>query len=319
MAYDAVGNVTSVTQGISPNGNQSYQHLVVTNYVYDYLNRQTLVMEAPYVSALRRVTTIGYNALDKVVRIEKRSSELINNALSLVTAVGSLAADFYLDFPRSAGATYRNRVDVFEYDALGRQTKTTADVGGIGQTTTTTYDSVGNVTLVQYANNTRTKYLYDALNRRTKTIEAFGRTDQRTTETGYDSNDNVTVTIDGNQIRTEYRYDDLNRQTSVIEAVGVRGQRTTEKDYDAANNVIRTRSPWGMSGYDIDLDGVANANAAKVTTCFIYDARNRLRIQADNVNGPGLVRRTYTNYDAAGNVTSTVDARASALDTTTIR
>jgi YD repeat-containing protein len=160
----------------------------------------------------------------------------------------------------SPAYTGLNLVTRYEYDALGRQTRT-VDPGGVatvaeydlnGQvtrqivdagagklnlTTTTTYDQRGKTLTVTDPGGTVTRYTYDKLGRRTEEVVDPNGLALRTSY-GYDKNDNVlikTVSNPAGDSVTRYAYDAANRLIYTVDPVGA----VTKYDYDANGNVIR--------------------------------------------------------------------------------
>ena len=82
------------------------------------------------------------------------------------------------------------------------------------RTTTTAYDAVGNVRSTTNPVGATTSYAYDALNRQTQMIEAYGSAVQRTTTTSYDAVGNVLSTTNPRGYVTSYAYDALNRRSA---------------------------------------------------------------------------------------------------------
>ncbi len=139
---------------------------------------------------------------------------------------------------------------------------------------------------------TVTSFGYDALNRQTLRIDAYGVSGlERTTTTVYDAVGNTRSVTNAIGAVTSLVYDALNRQTQMIEAYGVGDlARTTTTVYDAVGNVRSVTNPRG------------------ILTSFAYDALNRRVNQYDD-NGGGLARTLTMVYDAVGNLLSTTNGR----------
>jgi YD repeat-containing protein len=197
LGYDAADNLLSVTRP----GPSDYPNGVTTSYAYDGVNRRTLVIEAYGLPQEERRTRTVYDGANDVVRVF--------NALGVMTK--------------------------YAYDGVNQLTATTEAVAQPEQRLSTmAYDGAGNllsVTMGQapgsplpnYDHAFTTRYLYDALNRRTDVFEAWNRPEQRHTNTTYDAADNVTKVVAGlaeqdanynHPVTTTFRYDGLNRRTS---------------------------------------------------------------------------------------------------------
>jgi YD repeat-containing protein len=69
FAYDAVGNLVGQTTGLAPN----HEHKQVTRFVYDALDRRIATVEADHLDALRRSTTVTYDARNNVLALQSPS------------------------------------------------------------------------------------------------------------------------------------------------------------------------------------------------------------------------------------------------------
>jgi RHS repeat-associated protein len=197
----------------------------------------------------------------------------------------------------------------------------------LSRTTATAYDAVGNVVSVTDPRGTITSFAYDALNRLTTTIAAFGTTIAATTVGAYDAVGNVLSFTDPNNLITSYAYDALNRQTTTIAAYGTSIAATTATAYDALDNVTKVTNPRGYAtlyaydalnrlttitdalsnvatlGYDPVGNVIRQTDANGHATQYAYDPLNRPISQTDPVGNV-----TSTTYDANNNVASTIDA-----------
>lgn len=168
-----------------------------------------------------------------------------------------------LQFFDSTNTLYRNHAAA--YDAIGRKL---VDVGGVGQTTTMTYDPNGNILTVTDPLSHTTTQTYDALNRMTQSTDANGGV-------------------------TGMTYDAHNRPLTVTDANG----HTTAYTYDGFGDLIQQASPdSGTTVFYYDLDGnlKQKVDAAGIVTNHTYDALDR------------ILTTTYP-ADAAENVAFTYD------------
>jgi YD repeat-containing protein len=227
----------------------------------------------------------------------------------------------------------------YGYDSLGRQVAFTEAVGlsSLQRSTSMAYDAADHLVSLTRpqgydsdanAVRVRTDYRYDALGRRTATVEAanFPTTFARTTTMAYDAADHVVDTTqplvydyqqglpsspdlpDVRRVETRYAFDPLGRQVAVTEAVGLSGlQRSTSMAYDAADNLVSITKP---QGYDPDSQGLPNPNPVRVRTDYQYDRLNRRTATIEAANFYAFQRTTQTAYDAADHVIWVMQPRA---------
>jgi YD repeat-containing protein len=143
-----------------------------------------------------------------------------------------------------------------------------------------------------------TYWLYDGLGRRAKQVDALGN------ETYWVYDDAHELTIEqppaqsggATRLATYYTYDVVGRRIQTLDAA----ELLTYVSYDAKGNVSFTnvdqgwgRQPWSSSPY----------GGERATTYFAYDSLDR-RTRVTDAYG----NHSYWNYDAEGNVTSTLNA-----------
>ncbi len=205
---------------------------------------------------------------------------------------------FSNQIPNGPLLPYTRQYTRFEYDGLGRKTKTIYDPtdvhsgtaagtlaapsgsgynGRQNQTTTLTYDAV-NLTSRTDVNNNVTNYTYDDQHRLTQADYPGAASEQR--QWTYDGAGNIlTVNVGGSGGGVEdvtYTYDELYRLKTEISA-----GKTHTYGYDSEGN--RRTVSYDTSG----------SNFAFTST---YDALNRLATMVEGT------RTTTYGYDAAGNV-----------------
>jgi RHS repeat-associated protein len=308
MIYDAANNLLSRTTGQSTTS--TYAQVTTTSYAYDALNRETQVIEAYGVTGLQRTTTtvldassntlsitdplshitsFAYNALNqRTQEIDAFGSSVAVTGTMIYDAAGNLQSE---TTGQSATLGYDHSVTTsFGYDSLNRQTQRIDAYGtSIAVTATMSYDVASNLlsettgisSTTSYDHHTTTSYGYDALNRKTTEIDAYGVTGvQRTVTTVFDAASNVQARIDALANATTSTYDALNRETQVQTPAGY---ATTV--YDAASNVVNT----------------IDANSNKST--FAYDSLNRQTAATDPRGGI-----TTSVFDAASNKVNLIDS-----------
>jgi RHS repeat-associated protein len=259
--YDSAGRVLSTTE---PNGN-------VTSYAYDSSNRKVKEIDA-YGTPLAVTKTILYDAA--------------GNVLSQTTGQSSTLA-----YDHHATTSYT-------YDSLNRQVAVIEGYGtSAASTTTTVYDTNGNVLSTSDPVGDVTSYAYDSNNRRIKKINGFGTAVASTTTMIYDAQGNLlsqttglsTTTAYDQHATTSYVYDSANRRIAEIDGYNSSTQRTVTTVYDTNGNIL------------------AAVDGRGTTTMYAYDADSR-RIAETDANGTALQRTTTTVYDAAGQVIKTIDS-----------
>jgi RHS repeat-associated protein len=210
----------------------------------------------------------------------------------------------------------------YSYDVLGRlvtvlyadQTKDTI-----------TYDNNGNRTSLRSHGTVLTDYSYDGLNRVNDIFFDNGHT-----KTTFDAVGRVKTTQDPLQHVTTYGYDDAGRRTSVTDAL----LNPTTFEYDEAGNQTKmtdalqhvTKFVYDDAGrrtttiyHDLSTDSVAydelgrqiskTDQAGKVTQ-FGYDALGRLKSVTQSPDGGVTQLVTSYAYDELGNRISQTDANS---------
>lgn len=280
LAYDAVGNVTRVTQ---PDG--SY-----LNYGYDAAHRLLTVTD-------NLGNTLDYcpggvgtaNCLDGA---GNRIVEETRNGASVVK--------------RTLRRTYDQLGQLTsQINAQNQATQTWPTLGG--------YDGNGNPTQVVDGLGVETRQSYDPLNRLTQTIQDYLGPDLATRDTttgyGYDARDNLVSVTDPDGLTTTYTYDGLNDQTGLSSP----DTGSTTYTYDAAGNRRTQTDARGIvSTYTYDalnrLTGVSYPTST-LNTSYAYDQPDGTTGCSGSYPAGRLTRITEETgtttycYDRRGNVT----------------
>jgi len=185
------------------------------------------------------------------------------------------------------------------FDSLGRML---TDVGGVGQTTTYSYDNNGNALTIKDPLNHTTTQVFDALNRVAKSTDANGGV----TTISYDVHNRPLTVADPNGNITSYVYDGFGgviQQTSPDSG-------TTVYHYDAGRNLTsKTDAASVVTNYTYDkLDRVLTTTYPADSTlniAFTYD-------QSGTGFGFGIGRLTSVT-DAAGSLSRSYDERGNLL------
>lgn len=321
-AYDAVGNLLSVTDGSG-----------TTRYTYDAADRLTEVHSSDgsttgYAydgvgSLLTRtdarggITRYAYDQANQLVEQTSPTGQrwsytydAVGNVTSIETPAGAATPQ-----PGDGTTTYsydlaRRLLSVqhsddtpdvtFTYDSNGRRA-TMSDGQGV---TRYSYNELGSVTEVQ-RNDETISYTYDQVGRITSRTYPDGRA------VGYTwtaDGDLQTVTEGGKS--TQYRHDAAGNLTHITHANGT----VEEREYDQAGRVtatLLTRNGKVTRGERLELDG--NGNPLTITETvgggiarvrsFAYDDQDRLISECFSSScriGAGNASVTY-QYDALGN------------------
>jgi RHS repeat-associated protein len=193
-------------------------------------------------------------------------------------------------------------------DADGNYIQYTLNV--LGQRTKTEYYKTGNILVRQSsavfddlnrqeqiigAATQTTTFSYDAVGNRITAIDALARP---TTEYTYDTLSRLTNIKDANSKNTQYQYDDRDRLRYVTDPRGL----ITQYQYNALGQLTTLISPdTGTTEYTYDLAGnrETQKDARNITVTYGYDALNR------------ITSKTYPT--ALLNVTYSYDERANGL------
>ncbi|HUD43666.1 MAG TPA: RHS repeat-associated core domain-containing protein [Dokdonella sp.] len=280
LAYDAVGNVTRVTQ---PDG--SY-----LDYGYDAAHRLLSVTD-------NLGNTLDYcpggvgtaNCLDGA---GNRVVEETRNGASLVK--------------RTLRRTYDQLGQLTsQINAQNQATQTWPTLGG--------YDDNGNPTQVVDGLGVETRQSYDPLNRLTQTIRDYLGPDLATRDTttgyGYDARDNLVSVTDPDGLTTTYTYDGLNDQTGLSSP----DTGSTAYTYDAAGNRRTQTDARGIvTTYTYDalnrLTGISYPTST-LNTSYAYDQPDGTTGCSGSYPAGRLTRITEETgtttycYDRRGNVT----------------
>lgn len=198
LLYDKLGRTIETRQF---EGGSNY---ISTKIQYDALGRtfKTSNPFRPYLSESEIWTTSVFDVLDRVTSVTTPDSAVVNtsyagNAVTVTDQAGKVRRSI------TDGLGRMKRVD--EPDGSNN-----LDSGGTPiQSTSYTYDVLGNLTGVSQGAQTRT-FVYDSFSRLTSATNP----ESGTTTYNYDANGNVTSRVDARSITTTMTYDAINRVTS---------------------------------------------------------------------------------------------------------
>ncbi len=183
------------------------------------------------------------------------------------------------------------------YDAVGQKI---SETDPLGRVTRYEYDAVGRLTRTTYADGTSSSTLYNSAGKAIAQTDALGRTTQHE----YDALDRLTAVIDATNQRIEYRYDEMGNLVAQTDANG----RVTRYEYDGLGRKTAMIRPMGeRSAVEYDQGGRAvkttDFNGEVIT--YNYDVQNRL--VSKTLQQEGITTRfTYT---ADGHQETVIDSR----------
>ena len=301
-AYDANGNVTSVTDPLSH----------ATTSAYDALNRLIRTTDPA-----GGVVQMGYDALDRLVSmIDPRNlvtTYQYNGLGDLVSQTSPDTGATQNVYDAAGNLTSRTdakgQTTTYQYDALNRKTLAThAD----GSQVRTTYDQgtygIGRVQLIEEltgGNVTASiQYAYDALGRVTTETRTLAGVAYATAY-GYANGRLVSVTYPSGR-RIDYTHDALGRVTQI--------QLTDNGQVKVLASSIQYQPFGGVKSFtngagqtytrSFDQDGrVASYSFGGQTWLVGYDAASRITYQTDAGNAANTA--SY-GYDAADRLTSAI-------------
>jgi RHS repeat-associated protein len=241
--------------------------------------------------------------------------------------------------PQTTGAAGPDRIVRASYDAAGRVTKSTSGYGTAvaSDDVTTGYTINGQVEMVTDAENNRTTYEYDGVDRLLKTrypTPTQGAQSSSTTDyeqLTYDPNSNITARRLRDGTAVTFTYDGLNRATAKIRPSGdgtvsyvydLLGRMTSASDsatgltgtlgYDALGRLISDAQGFGTSSYQYDAAGRRTRLTWADNFYVSYDRLVTGEVSAIRENGSAALG-AYT-YDNLGRRTRLTRGDGTVLD-----
>jgi RHS repeat-associated protein len=349
-SYDANGNLTSTTDPAGETWSFTYNssHLLLTmtdarggvvSNTYDASGR--VVSQS---DAMKRTTTFDYTSIPGSTKITDANGSVTVEAysygelISITKGWGTPeAATWSFSYDQNTlGMTVETdpngHTTVFSYDQNGNRISTD---DALHRKTTSTYDSLDDLTSTTDALGITTTYIYDANGNLLSASRPLAGTGQNATNTltygdsshpgdvtGVTNPDGKTTSYaydpDGDQVKvtdpdgnlTTLAYNSIGWRTSVVSPDGnVTGGNpsayTTTYAYDALGRLTSVTDPLGhatTTTYDGDGNVVTSTDADGNATSSTYDADNEL---TKTTRADGSI--VATAYDADGNVTSQTD------------
>jgi RHS repeat-associated protein len=305
--YDSQGRLISETDAAGHSVGLSYDPTdsteVVTDqlgnpttYVYD--DRGNIIKET---DALGGVTTRTYDAANDVLtetdplgRTTTDTYDAQGNILTETDPMGHITRHTYQTIQ-----LYTNlRVPLAPFTLEATSTD------ALGDTTTNSYDSVGNLLSTTDPSGAVTSFTYDASGNPTSITDANGGT----TSFQYDGAGHLLQQTDALGHVSSYTYDaNGNQLTQTTTLTTPSGARTlvSSTTYDAQGHVLTETDAEGhvtTYQYDKAANKTAMIDALGHVTTYVYDDRGEL---TETINPDGTT--TQTQYDAAGHVIAQID------------
>ena len=301
--FNSVSAVTTTTQRVLLTGlGVPASQLPITSNLLPFTSGESSLL-----TSLSESIDIGGNATTSATFID-RVTQTANKIILLPTSVQpemqTMVNGLLLSTVSSTAVT-----NTFVYDGLARRIATT---DGRENTTTTAYNSLGQIAYTEDAASCRTTFVYDTFGRRTEVTDALGNT----THTTYDTDNRVIATW-GATYPVRYSYDAQGRmiemRTYRSETEGAGIPLATSGDatrwlYDAPTGLLINKLYADGLGpvYTYTPDGklLSRLWARGILTSYAYDAVGALVSVNYSDNTPDI---TYT-YNRLGNIAFVADA-----------
>ncbi|MFC6547154.1 RHS repeat-associated core domain-containing protein [Cohnella cellulosilytica] len=326
-SYDDFGNVLTFTNA---NG-------VTTTYTYDSV-KQLLATELQPVSASAALhTTYSRNAQGSITQITVRKNnaageilqqvdygnyDSFGNARTISYANGSQSSVVTRSFSSAYQSAFLTSQSIAVKDV--DQTPATiivqqeynlgtgqviADVDGLGNRTEYTYDKLGRITRIKYADQKQVNVSYDDLLNTSTVTDEDGRTSKTTWNMLGQKIEEGTLASQTYIKRAKYSYDPHNRLIWIEDAMGNRTQTQFDNwsrpvSVTFANGVINQTQYDDVNRKVVEIDGENNE------TITIHDKFGRVIKVEDKQSNGSIVTRGSTVYDPInGNVVEQADAK----------
>ena len=301
LTYDALGNVTSITDPAGIRTEYTYQQdtsWVTSTKVFE---GQTLLNRADYT-----YDTHG-NLLTEKVAVsnpsaftDTRQTTYTYNGQGLMTSK----------------TEWNGKQTNYTYDKFGRLQQTEVIGAGKNLKTQYTYDGYNNLstqTLVRSTGNITTQYHYDMQGYLTHVEYADGRIEAKTYNKNNLATEDIVLGFDGNQFvewqKNEYTYDELGRELTAVNDLTTAQNTLTYSDTSATSSVTVTgngitRQSSTTVAYDASYQTeMTGSRGIK----YLYDYAGNM-VQANQISSDGTEsRKTYAVYDILGQLTRTYD------------
>jgi RHS repeat-associated protein len=270
-AYDAVGNLTRVTQ---PDGS----FLAMT---YDAAHRLIGIADALGNTTAYTLDAAGNRTrtqiFDPTHTLKQTHSRVFDGLGRLYQDIGAANQAFTFSYDNNDNNYFfYNPITVGTqnfFDALNRVTQTSKN----GTTTSFGYDAKGRVNRVTDPRNLATNYTYDGLDDQT----SIASPDTGATTTTYDAAGNLATSRDANGNTTTYSYDALNRVIRQTLASGVVISFQYDQGTNGIGRLTTMTDPTGATSWAYNRFGQVNLKQQTIgtvtlTTHWFYTANTGL-------------------------------------------
>lgn len=249
-AYDAKGNLTSITD---PLGRQ-------VRFEYDSVGQLTRVIDP-----LNRATNLTYDNFGNVV---SRTDPLGFSSTYQYDSRGNLTRI----------TDEEGRARNFTFDNADRMTGAS---NALGQTTQYAYDSQDNLTRFTDGRGNAVTYAYDALDRLTQRTDPLGRQ----TKYAYDGAGNLTSQTDAKGGVKSFVYDGGGR----LIRTQITGGETISYSYDAIGQLTGMAGPTGNISYTYSTGVTGKPDAVQTTIAGLPALTSRVSYEYVSVGGGNAV------------------------------
>ncbi|MGB7208759.1 MAG: DUF6531 domain-containing protein [Pyrinomonadaceae bacterium] len=286
--YDALNRLIRTTDAL---GNR-------TTSTYDALGRVTNSSDA-----LGRNTKFFFDELGRVVKVSDPNNkdtiftyDLVGNRLTVKNPNNQTTTFAYDSVNRLSTKTNPlGKTYIYSYDAVGNLSR---KVDANGAQIDYTYDGNNRLLTVAYPNSTSVVMSYDANGNRTQMIDSVG-----TSTYAFDALNRMTGYVDAYGKTINYEYDPASNRTALVYPDGKRVTYT----FDSANRMTNV-ADWANrnTAYAYDpasmLSGQTNANGT--TAAFAYDNAGRLTTMNNKKSDQAVISSYSFTLDPVGNRTN---------------
>lgn len=320
-AYDGLGDVVSVTDANNNISYSYYDHLgqvIATRDAEDYVTQLSYNAFGEVSSSTRRANkatnTAGvanfpvytadaakdattytyYDALGRVIRTRDSENYITETNYTVFGEVGSVTRRYARTtdavsttvLPTATPDTAHDATTSFEFDRLGRLTKTIA--AEVDQSSQPIYESY---TLNAFGNRIQVRNRLGAV-----TTNVYDRRGLLTSETLPITSIRANGTTEASSVTNTFEYDARGNRRKMTEALGLTEQRITTYDYDRLDQLTATHLP-------AVLDSTGSSTPVNPVEYIAYDGRGNVIQQTDAANA-----RTLFYYDKLGRQTVSIGA-----------